>query len=286
MQYFDNNSNFKKNLFLKIYEIDNKSSQWPTGEHAHEYFQIWYVLEGQCVHYIENGSYLLKKNGFLAVPPNVVHSIGFAGDYCKVIGLDFSAEFISADSENVYAFAYIETFETAIRKSKEEFSFSSACQSIVEKKLLRMLEIYTKEEPYYGVELKSELLSLIVVIMRDYETRVDTDYTLNRYRDDIDRAIEYINNNYRERIYLSQGACVANMSVSYFSYFFREITGKSFISFVNDVRLEKAIELMADTKKSLSDVCEESGINDMSYFNRLFRKKFGISPGKYRKQFL
>ena len=73
-------------------------------------------------------------------------------------------------------------------------------------------------------------------------------------------------------------------SQSYFSYLFKSITSKTFIEYLNQLRILKAMELLKTTDKRVLDICYEVGYNNVNNFNRLFRQQTGTSPLVYRKK--
>ncbi|NCA97968.1 MAG: response regulator [Clostridia bacterium] len=77
----------------------------------------------------------------------------------------------------------------------------------------------------------------------------------------------------------------ANISLSYFSQIFKEETGKTFVEFLTEVRMEKAKELLRNTDRMLYDIAERVGYDNPAYFTVAFKKQVGLSPRDYRKQF-
>ena len=73
-----------------------------------------------------------------------------------------------------------------------------------------------------------------------------------------------------------------NISTSYFSTIFKEMTGETFIEVLTRIRMEKAAELMKDPDKKLETISFLVGYDDYNYFSRVFRKKMGCSPRDYR----
>lgn len=98
-------------------------------------------------------------------------------------------------------------------------------------------------------------------------------------------VIDYIHNHFDKDISLNKVARLINMSDSAFSHFFRRQTGKVFSKFVNEVRLAKATLFLTTSEKTIADICYDCGFNNLSNFNRQFKKIKGISPSEYRKQF-
>ena len=70
---------------------------------------------------------------------------------------------------------------------------------------------------------------------------------------------------------------------SYFSSFFKKETGAGFADYLIQLRMEKAKELLKDTKDTVKEVCEKVGYSDVKHFTSMFRKYTGLKPGEYRK---
>ncbi len=101
----------------------------------------------------------------------------------------------------------------------------------------------------------------------------------------IEKIYNYIRDNFTKKMMLNEAAAILNMSVVSFSRLIKQRTGKSFIEFVNEIRLGNATRLLIETGKSVSEVCYESGFNNISNFNRTFRKKQGCTPSEFRVSF-
>ena len=75
-------------------------------------------------------------------------------------------------------------------------------------------------------------------------------------------------------------------SKSHFMKFFKSHMGTGFIDYLNDYRLVMAERLLRSSDNSVLEIAVQNGFDNLSYFNRIFKRKYGTSPGKYRKQFL
>lgn len=95
---------------------------------------------------------------------------------------------------------------------------------------------------------------------------------------------QYINENYKQDIRLPVLAQMAGMSAVAFSRFFKARTGTSLSDYIIDVRLGHASQMLIQTGTPVADICFECGFNNLSNFNRIFKKKKGCSPQEYRKQ--
>jgi AraC-like DNA-binding protein len=99
----------------------------------------------------------------------------------------------------------------------------------------------------------------------------------------IDRIYNYILNNFELDIQLKEVADLANMTPAALCRFFKQKTRKSLSQFTNEVRIGYACKLIIEGQLSISDICFQCGYNNLSYFNRQFKKHTGKSPSAYLK---
>lgn len=97
------------------------------------------------------------------------------------------------------------------------------------------------------------------------------------------RAVDYIFAHYGRELSLEEVAAHLSMKPTYFSRVFKQSTGRSFVEFVNRLRISKSCELLTDGRKPVTEVCFESGFNNISNFNRRFQQLKGMTPSHYRR---
>lgn len=95
----------------------------------------------------------------------------------------------------------------------------------------------------------------------------------------------YINKNYTEEIRLATLADIAGMSSSAFSRFFKLHTGRTLSEYIIDMRLGYASRMLVDTSKSIAEISYSCGFNNLSNFNRIFKKKKNCSPSEFRQSY-
>lgn len=100
----------------------------------------------------------------------------------------------------------------------------------------------------------------------------------------IDEIYDFILNNFHKEIKLEELASIANMTTTSLCRFFKQSTQKSLSTFINEVRIGYSCKLLIDDKLSISDVCFSCGYNNLSYFNRQFKKIIRLSPSQYQSQ--
>jgi AraC-like DNA-binding protein/quercetin dioxygenase-like cupin family protein len=102
----------------------------------------------------------------------------------------------------------------------------------------------------------------------------------------INAVLAYIVENFKNDICLSEAANIAGLSLNAFCKYYKKITRKTFMETVIDYRINFATQLLIQTDKSISDICFDSGFNDVTHFYKIFKKKMLLSPLKYRKKFM
>ncbi|SFS58559.1 AraC family transcriptional regulator [Lutibacter maritimus] len=100
----------------------------------------------------------------------------------------------------------------------------------------------------------------------------------------IDIVFGHVSKNFKQSIPLDEIAEKVSMTVPAFCRYFKKVTGKTFTQFVNEFRIVHATKLLAENPTSITDICFESGFNNFSHFNKLFKKFTGKSPLKYRNE--
>ena len=95
----------------------------------------------------------------------------------------------------------------------------------------------------------------------------------------------FISKNYRDELRLATLADIAGMSPSAFSRFFKLHTGRNLSEYIIDMRLGYASRMLVDTTKSVSEICFSCGFNNLSNFNRIFKRKKGCAPTDFRENY-
>jgi AraC-like DNA-binding protein len=102
----------------------------------------------------------------------------------------------------------------------------------------------------------------------------------------IDSVYNYVLSNFKEDISVKDIAIKCNMNTAAFCRYFKKKTGKTFKDFMNEIRLGNAAGLLQKGDLSMAEVAFESGFNNPSYFNRLFKRMNGITPKAYQSQYI
>jgi AraC-like DNA-binding protein len=112
-------------------------------------------------------------------------------------------------------------------------------------------------------------------------SNVNLSYTSRR----IAKAFQYMNQNFDKQINLAEVAKLNNMTPVSFSRFFKTRTGMTFIDSVTEMRMGHASRMLIDTTQSIAEIAYNCGFNNISNFNRTFKKKKGCTPKEFRENY-
>jgi AraC-like DNA-binding protein len=142
-----------------------------------------------------------------------------------------------------------------------------------------------------GFDSVMELVSILhdLSTSRNMLTLSDTGFNneqgINYNSRRLEKAFEYINNNYYKSITLKDISKLVNMTDVSFSRFIKKRTGNTFIDSLNEIRLGHASRMLIDTTHSIAEISYNCGFNNISNFNRLFKRKKNCTPKEFRENF-
>lgn len=289
--YKNDNVIFGTGCGMKVYEMHGLTYAYPAEEHEHEYVQIWFVSKGICEHKISGRVSQLKAGQFFIVPPLAAHQVKIIDD-SLIYGVDFPLELISGDNlfnTNVKSEDRITedcaSFMKNLLSVQGKYKVSKRMSARLEVIIKKMFEIYVKKPMFCALELKAYLIRLLTYMFRAVaEGSADLEY-YDTYRTAIDEVMLYTVEHLSEKLYVSDAAQQAQMSVTSFNAYFKKFVGKTYVEYVNNLRIERAKVILLGASYDISEVGNEVGISDLSYFNRIFKRIVGMSPGSFRKMY-
>lgn len=142
----------------------------------------------------------------------------------------------------------------------------------------------------HGFDSVLELMSILhdLSISRNFRTLSDASFNkeISSYSSRrIDKIMEFVNQNFSQNITLGDAARIAGMTEVSFSRFFKLRTGKTFVDTLNEIRLGHASRMLIDTTQSINEIAYKCGFNNMSNFNRIFKKKKNTTPKDFRHSY-
>lgn len=140
-----------------------------------------------------------------------------------------------------------------------------------------------------GMDYFIEMVSILHDLANSRNQRLLSTYTVNRNEfensDNIKKVYDYIHANFHKKITLAEVSDIVNMSSVSFNRFIKKRTGKTFINYLNDVRISNAAMWLLEKDQSISEIAYKCGFNNIANFNRVFKKFKNCTPTEYKAVF-
>jgi len=252
--------------------------------HYHEEFEINLIINASGAKRII-GDHIgeIDNLELVLVGPNLPHC--WVTHHCKnkiisEITIQFHKDLIDEKFLDRNQLFFIkEMFE----KAKQGIHFSIVTANFVQK---RIIELANKQ----GFLSVLELMSILHLLSTSNDmqllsgaafSNVNQSYNSRRVK----KVVDYLNQHFDKPISLANVANLANMTEVSFSRFFKQHTGNSFIDNLLEIRLSHASRLLIDTHLPISQIAFNCGFNNISNFNRIFKKKKGCTPKEFREDY-
>lgn len=144
-------------------------------------------------------------------------------------------------------------------------------------------EICKTKPQGYELYVKSQLFQFFFILdnrCRNLTTTGKNKKTLDKMK----IVLKYIENNYMQKITIGDIAATVGFSESHFMRYFKETMGTSFVEYLRDYRLTIASRLLTSSDSSILNIAAETGFENLSYFNRVFKEKYKMTPRQFRKE--
>jgi AraC-like DNA-binding protein/mannose-6-phosphate isomerase-like protein (cupin superfamily) len=284
--------NFQSRRFLNKdfpFKIFRYSSQLlKQTMHTHDYVQIAYVHKGMCNHTMLGKSLTVSRGDLFIIKPGTGHSFSaIDAKEFELVLIDFAPDLLDGQ------FGPLEdTLKSYLTPGPRPAAHSwlhigKNRQTLVAQLLLEMQDEFESKEIGYEYSIRLTLVKLLMVVEREYRKflRKPDRQSVAANLQPIEEVRRYIHDNYSQDIPLEHGAYIASMAPAYFSHVFKKVTGQSFIDYVNEVRIEKAMELINRHMLTITQIGFQVGYRHLSHFIRTFKKRTGITPTEYKKTF-
>ena len=126
---------------------------------------------------------------------------------------------------------------------------------------------------------EEKLMQFIFALWESINSQLD----VNRNGQKIQRAVDYIEQNYAKDLNMAVVSNYISMNYSLFSYSFKQYTGSNFVNYLKDIRMREAKRLLAETDMRIIEISQEVGYDNEKHFMKIFKSSCGVSPSEYRR---
>lgn len=282
----DKTNYYSQDMPNKNFSIDiGLSKSWEYGysfrEHWHEHLQIFYIVSGQGYIRCAAKAYNVIPKDIVIVNSREMHYLESRKDNFKFYLIRIDLPFLFSNQIDLCQTKYLAPLSENLILFKNLIRDNLDIISCVE----TIIYEYNSQEIGYELAIKSSLYSLMVLLMRNCVDRFVTPKqlthkinTAKRFRE----IFDYIENNYSREISSSDLAEIAHVSTYYFCRIFKQITGQTPTEYITELRIRKSIDLLKADTLSITQIAMQCGFNDINYFSRVFKRRYGISPSKFQ----
>ncbi|MDA3891972.1 MAG: helix-turn-helix domain-containing protein [Salinivirgaceae bacterium] len=257
-------------------------------EHYHDFNELVFILKGQGVQVIEQNEYLVSAGDVFVLQGNQRHFFKDASGI-EIVNVMFSPNkkfnIISPTIQKLEGYNALFILESQYRAQhhfKNKLHLDRSELAKMEFILNSMIMEYQHKLEGFKTLLSNKLDELIVLLSRHYSSLEATEArSLVR----IGKVIDFLENNFADKIYTDQLAEMAFMSPRNFQRIFRKAVGETPTNYIMQIRLQKARKLLRNTESAIAEIAIDTGFGDSNYFIKCFKKEFSITPVKFRMRY-
>lgn len=248
--------------------------------HQQETWELAYIISGSGIRIIGDVVENFSEGEVILIPPDVPHCWSFDKN---VYDKDGKIEHICVFFKNEFldnlkqSFSELNQTISKIKDNQNALSFFDETQKKLQELMMTMRSQNT-------IERLSSIILILDQISSSKSANIVGSKTSERKNEKkLHEIYMFILSNFHRNIELDEVAKLVGMPKSTFCLFFKKMTGKSFMTYLTDFRIESSCQMLLKTKMSVSEICVASGFNDIPYYNRIFKKIKNQTPTEYRK---
>lgn len=250
-------------LFITSSKYEN---DWPSFPHSHHFMEIFYVKSGSGYLQIEHEKVPVKEHSLILIGARVQHT-EFSNSEDPMDYYVIGVEGLKINAENAANYSIVQY-------SANPVIIHQCFENI-------LMEIRNKQSGYAEI-CQHYLAILILQICRKNHISYELTDVQTASRE-CHNAKEYIETHYSDKITLDMLAETCNLTKYYLSHKFSKVYGKSPMTYLTEVRIAAAKDLLKTTNHSIEEIAGAAGFSSSSYFSQTFQKLCQMSPQQYRK---
>lgn len=258
--------------------LDHTNAKFEYPIHCHPEYEINLVINTKGTRVIGDSEEEFSCLDFVMIGPYIPHVWKAGAEENRVITIQFTGDLINFQILNKRLFLPIKQL---LLDSMQGLHFYGEEAERIKDEIVELTRLQ-------GFQTATKFLSILHSLAHAPRRKLvsnmfETDTLIHQSKSRrISKVCRYIEENISQKITLSDAAKLVNMSDSAFSHFFKRQTNISFITYINNLRVAKACDLLANTELSASEICYDCGFNNKSNFIRLFSKRKNMTPIEYR----
>lgn len=256
--------------------------------HWHEEAELTLITEGEGLYQIDLVDYEVKKGDILFVLPLLLHSVSLAQSQNEEMVSEtyvFHMNFLGGNSTDICSTRYFVPIMNHELILPCLITPKHPAHVLIRKIFYQIASLYHEEVLGYELALKGLFLQVVFLLLQ-YSTKQAKNVLPEEGTpaDKLKNVLDYIEIHYAQTISVEELAKICCFSEYHFMRFFKKHMNMTCVEYVNNVRLEKAVELFEQGNTSILEVSLSVGFHNLSYFHRAFKNKYGMTPRSFIKE--
>ncbi|TVY07081.1 helix-turn-helix transcriptional regulator [Paenibacillus cremeus] len=250
--------------------------------HLHEYYEIFYLVKGERIYFINDRVYTAKQGDLVIINPHELHRTTTSPNV-----QEFERILINFKPELLHSMEWVSGEELLpFAQGSCLLRFSEAEQPEIYRMVQEMLAECRQQRLGYEAFVQANLIKLLVRIRRHEPHQTDQHQPFaHPMHEKISEIAAFLNQHYHEDITLHQVAKQFFISPFYLSRIFKKLTGFQFREYLLAVRVKEAQKQLRESQEKIVTIAHNVGFEHVSHFNTTFKKMIGTTPLKYRKSY-
>lgn len=248
--------------------------------------EIIEILSGMVKIQIGTEIFDAEKGDFVYVPPMTVYRIDSITETASVRAIVFDSAIIRDNMENFDEEIFY-MFDVQSRNKISLFKQGHPVYDALSHYMSESYDEYVCKDVCYKLPIRANIYLMMTSLLRYYcGSKNESDRMIYHNVLRLAPVVAYISEHYCEKIYVEKLADMINVSPDYFTKMFKDSIGKTPIEYINGLRINKSMQMLFETKKSMADIANEIGFCNPNYFHKIFKQYINESPLAYRKSTL
>lgn len=310
---YGNRKNFIENEIRKIYSVVRDNEEWVINsckliknednfaihkhkrfasfkDHKHDYIELIYVYSGEIKQKINGQEVYIEKGQICILDLNVLHSIEASSENDIAINIImtekfFDSMFMSYLSENDIMSKFIIQALYHKKEHSEYLLFPCSDNNFIQDIMKRLLCEYYDRKIAFDTAIHAYILILFTELLRNYNSIMGVSKEKDLNMIIINEVKNYLYGNYKEAN-LKSTAEHFHFNPDYLGRLITSLTGENFTTLLQNIKLKESCTLLKNSDFSIEEIIDRVGYNNLSYFYKLFKKSFNLTPVQYRKMYL
>lgn len=264
--------------------ITRLASDYPVvTTHWHDEAELTMITSGDCLYQINLIEYKVKEGDILFIPPLLLHSISLdSSDEFYSETYVFHMNFLGGNSTDICSTRYLTPIMNQEISIPCLITQKHPAYTSIRKIFNQITSLYNEAVIGYELALKSLFLQVIFLLLQYNKKDISPDSRASS--DKLKCVLDHIELHYSEPISVSELAKLCYFSDYHFMRFFKKHMNMTCMEYINNLRLEKSVELFKQGNSSILDVSMSVGFHNLSYFHRAFKKKYNTTPLAFIKE--